>query len=208
MSRELTAKARRGRSRTGLLRVWGLVALAIVLAAGLPSAAQDTALAPDRLVQLLLKVLTYDRRFAEKTGGGLNLGIVYSPSDAASAKATEELQSVLYKMQDKTVKQLPLQYFLVEYSTGANLESVVKARKISLLYLAPGTARAVPEVVRVARALGVTTATAVPDYVRRGIAVGIGVRQDRPEILINLPASRLEGCEFDASLLRIATVIK
>jgi hypothetical protein len=208
MSRELTAKTRRRGSRTGLRRVWGWVAFAIVLAAGLPSAAQDTMLAPDRLVQLLLKVLTYDRRFTEKTGGGLNVGIVYSPADAASAKATEELQSVLYKMQDKTVKQLPLQYFLIEYSTGTNLESVVKSRKISLLYLAPGTARAVPEVVRVARALGVTTATAVPDYVRRGISVGIGVRQDRPEILINLPASRLEGCEFDASLLRIATVIK
>jgi hypothetical protein len=111
-------------------------------------------------------------------------------------------------MQDKTVKQLPLNYFLVEYSTGANLESAVKSRKISLLYMAPGTSRAVSEVTRVARALGVTTATGVPDYVRRGVSVGIGVRQDKPEILINLPASRLEGCEFDASLLRIATVIK
>jgi hypothetical protein len=208
MSRELTAKARRRGSRTGLRRVWGLVALAIPLAAGLRTAAQDTTLAPDRLVQLLLKVLTYDRRFAEKAGGALNVGIVYSPSDAASAKATEEISSALFKMKDKTVKQVPLQYFLVEYSTGTNLESAVKSRKISLLYVAPGTARAVPEVIRVARALGVTTATAVPDYVRKGIAVGIGVRQDKPEILINLPASRLEGCEFDASLLRIATVIK
>jgi hypothetical protein len=208
MSRERTPTLRCRASSGGLRLVRRSLALGLALAAALPSLAQDMALAPDRQIQLLLKVLTYDRRFAEKAGGALNVGIVYSPSDAESAKAAEEISSVLYKMQDKTVKQLPLNYFLVEYSTGANLESAVKSRKISLLYMAPGTSRAVSEVTRVARALGVTTATGVPDYVRRGVSVGIGVRQDKPEILINLPASRLEGCEFDASLLRIATVIK
>jgi hypothetical protein len=30
----------------------------------------------------------------------------------------------------------------------------------------------------------------------------------KPDILINLPSSRSEGSEFDASLLRIATVVK
>jgi len=40
------------------------------------------------------------------------------------------------------------------------------------------------------------------------VAVGIGVRQDKPQILINLASARSEGSEFDASLLRIATVLR
>jgi hypothetical protein len=49
--------------------------------------------------------------------------------------------------------------------------------------------------------------TGVPDYVRRGVAVGIGVVQDKPQVLINLAAARAEGSDFDASLLRIATIL-
>jgi hypothetical protein len=41
------------------------------------------------------------------------------------------------------------------------------------------------------------------------VAIGIGIKADkRPDILINLPSSRQEGSEFDASLLRIANVVK
>ena len=60
-----------------------------------------------------------------------------------------------------------------------------------------------------ARTYAITTATGVPEFVQRGIAVGIGMKADKkPDILINLPSSRSEGSEFDASLLRIATVVK
>ena len=54
----------------------------------------------------------------------------------------------------------------------------------------------------------ITTVTGVPDYVRRGVAVGIGMAQNKPKVLINLPSSRSEGSDFDANLLRIATVLK
>jgi hypothetical protein len=43
--------------------------------------------------------------------------------------------------------------------------------------------------------------------VRRGVAVGIGLDQDKPQILINLASARAQGSDFDASLLRIATVL-
>ena len=83
----------------------------------------------------------------------------------------------------------------------------MKEKGISALYLAPGSAKALPAVLKVSEDLDLTTLTGVPDYVRRGVAVGIGVEQDKPQILINLAAARAEGSDFDASLLRIATVL-
>jgi hypothetical protein len=51
------------------------------------------------------------------------------------------------------------------------------------------------------------TLTGVAEYVRAGIAVGIGVRDDRPEILVNLAAARAAGADFSAQLLLLARVI-
>ena len=63
-------------------------------------------------------------------------------------------------------------------------------------------------ITRVSQARQVTTTTGIPDFVRQGVAVGIGQRRGKPQIYINLEASKSEGSEFDASLLRIATVVK
>jgi hypothetical protein len=158
-------------------------------------------------IPLLLKVLTYDRNFEQKAGAELAIGIVHDPSDRDSAKATEEVGSILYKFAGKTVKKLPMKYFTIEFTGPADLERFVKEKRISVLYITPGSAKALAAVLKVSEDLKLTTLTGVPDYVRRGVAVGIGVVQDKPQILINLAAARAEGSDFDASLLRLAQVL-
>jgi hypothetical protein len=49
--------------------------------------------------------------------------------------------------------------------------------------------------------------TGVPEYVERGLAIGVGVKGERPEIVINLDASRAEGAELNAQVLRIARIV-
>jgi len=185
----------------------GAALVLLLLALAAPALAEEMALPVDQQVPLLLKVLTYDRNFEAKAGEELAIGIVYDPADRASAAATEQMGQTLFRFADKTVKKLPVRHYTIEYTTAAELEAFVKARGIGLLYLAPGTSRFLADVLEVARSRQVTTATGVPDYVRRGVAVGVGLVQDRPQIFINLAASRAEGSDFDASLLRIATIL-
>jgi uncharacterized protein DUF4154 len=190
------------------MRATPLIAVALLALAARPGSGADEMPAPaDLQVPLLLKILTYDRNFGTKARADLTIGIVYDPGDADSVKAKNEVAEMLGKVADKTVKKLPIKYVLLEQRGLADLEAMVRSHGVSLLYLAPGL-RNVDEVIRVSQASRITTATGVRSYVERGVAVGIGVRQDKPEILINLPASRSEGSEFDASLLRIATVLK
>jgi len=189
------------------LRRPGLLALCGILLFFAPARAEQMPLAVEAQIPLLLKVLTYDRNFEQKAGRELALGIVHDPSDRDSAKATAEVGSTLYKFAGKTVKKLPLKYFTIEFTGPADLERFVKEKHISVLYIAPGSAKALAAVLKVSEDLKLTTLTGVPDYVRRGVAVGIGVVQDKPQILINLAAARAEGSDFDASLLRIATVL-
>lgn len=190
------------------LRRRGLLALCGLLLFLVPARAEQMPLAAEAQIPLLLKVLTYDRNFERKAGKELVLGIVHDPADRDSAKATDEVGTTLFKFAGKTVKKLPIKYFTIEFTGAADLERFVKEKNISALYIAPGNAKTLAAVLKVADDLDLTTLTGVPDYVRRGVAVGIGVAQDKPQILINLAAARAEGSDFDASLLRIATVLE
>jgi hypothetical protein len=192
-----------GFRRFGL--VLGLVAL--LRATGL-AAAEPMPLTPDLQVPLILKILTYDRHFEAKAGRDLAIGIVYAPADPSSVKAANDISDTLFRFAGKTVKRLGIRYFLIEFTTPEKLEQSIAQRGISVLYLAPGNAKNLAAVTKVSQARGITTATGVPDYVRKGVSVGIGIADDRPQILINLPSTKAEGSEFDLSLLRIATVLK
>jgi len=176
-----------------------------------PAAAESMALSADIQVPLLLKILTYDRQLEAKAGSDLVIGIIHDPTDKDSAKAADEIASTLYQFtkppSPKTVKKLPIKYFLIEYTKPADLEAFVKAKGINMLYVTPGISRALPDIIKLSQSRHLTTTTGVPDYVRKGVAVGIGERQNRPQILVNLCSTKSEGSEFDASLLRIATVV-
>jgi hypothetical protein len=178
-----------------------------VLLLPLPSVAQPMPLPGERQVPLLLKVLTYDRHFEARAGQEVMVGIVYT-GDPESRAAAEDVATTFLKFKGKTVKKVPVNYVMVEYTRAADVEKLVKAKGVNVLYITPGNSKNLEEISRISQANGVTTATGVPEYVKKGISVGIGVTQDKPQIHINLTSSRSEGSEFDASLLQIAQVHK
>ena len=186
------------------------IALLLTIAAALarPAGAQGMAVEAGLQIPILMKVLAYDRQFDVRAAGTLTIGILYAPSDSASSKATGQISDTLYGFAGKTVRKVPIKYFQVEYTSAAELEAFVKAKGINAFYVAPGLDKALPAILRLAQARGITTLTGVPDYVKRGVAVGVGMGADKPQIIINLASAKSEGSEFDANLLRIATVLR
>ena len=156
-------------------------------------------------VPLILKVLTYDRSFNKRGWVAFRIGIVYAGNDPASSKVGNDIAEVFRSW---TVRNLPIESITVEYRSDSQVEGVVKSGQFAMLYIAPGNARNLQKLLQVCRDQHIITTTGVPAYVEQGVAVGIGARQDRPEILINLRSSKSAGSEFDASLLRIARVVR
>jgi hypothetical protein len=189
-------------------RLLGLLGpLALLAAPAPPARGEEMAVPLELQLPLLLKVLTYDLKLEARAGAELNIGVVYDSSDPGSVRARDEVTALLGAFSTKTVKGLPIRFVTLDAAEGADLEGAARAGKVALLYLAPGVAPRLASLTRISQANRMTTATGVPAYVEQGVAVGIGVRQDRPQILINLRASRSEGSAFDASLLRIARVV-
>ena len=164
---------------------------------------------PDVQITLLLKILTYDRSFAVKAKSQVMIGVVYVAGDAESVKAKDDILKTLQLFADRPIKGVPIKAVALEYKDPKSLAETVRSQGINVFYIAPGNANTLNELLRMSHTRGITTATGVPEYVQRGVAIGIGKKADqKPDILINLPSSRQEGSEFDASLLRIATVVK
>ena len=193
-------------SRSSIIEV--VIGLAALLTSARAFAGQDEmVVAADRQVPLLLKILTYDRHL-ERVGQHLMIGIVRSPTSAASAKACGEVQAILQSYLGKTVKQIPIDYQWADYAGPEKLLTWAKTKKINVFYVSPGNEKNLAAILKVGQENGISSMTGVPAYVERGVAVGIGERQAKPQILINLESSRREGSEFDASLLRAATIGK
>ena len=186
--------------------------LAAVLASLLGTSAAGTEpmpFKPDVQITLLLKILTYDRSFSVKAKSGVKIGVVYVASDPESVQVKDEILKTLQLVADRTIKNVPIKAIALEYKDPKSLAATVRSEGINVFYIAPGNAASLQELLRMSHTKGITTATGVPEYVQRGVAIGIGIKADKkPDILINLPSSRQEGSEFDASLLRIATVVK
>jgi len=186
-----------------------LAVLCLVLTAPL-KAAEAMPAAPDVQVALLLKVLTYDRSFQYKARSAVSIGVVFVPGNPDSVKAKDEVLKTLEELASHiTIKNLPIRYAAIEYRDPQSLEKAVRAGGVNVFYVAPGNGQSLTALLRLSRTYAITTATGVPDYVAKGIAIGIGVKAgNKPDILINLAASRSEGSEFDAALLRVATLVK
>jgi hypothetical protein len=193
-----------------LLRVsWRPLLLVPVLGLGLlpPARAEEMAMPVQRQVELLLTILRYDRNLVAKAGSELAIGIVYDPADRDSAKATTELGSAFFQYRGITVSQLPIRYYTIEYTGNAGLETFVKQKGISVLYIAPGNAKNLASILQLSQELHLTTFTGVPDYVKRGASVGLTMAQGAPKLLINLQSMKAEGSEFRSSLLLSATIL-
>jgi hypothetical protein len=63
-------------------------------------------------------------------------------------------------------------------------------------------------VTSISRQAGVRTVTGVPRYVEGGLGIGIDLKGERPEIVVNLAASRAEGADLDAQLLKLARIVR
>jgi hypothetical protein len=198
-----------GSRRTSHWRRFVAIAIVCLVGAGQAAAAEAMPFPADVQIALLLKVLTYDRSFQYKAKSGVTIGVVYVPTDPDSVKAKDEVLKTLARVSDRTIKNLPIKYVALENKDAASLEKAVRANRVNVFYIAPGNAAGLQGLLKMSKTFAITSATGVPEFVDRGVAIGIGIKADKkPDILINLPASRNEGSDFDASLLRIARVLK
>lgn len=172
--------------------------------------AQDTPVPLDVQVQIMVKILNFDRRLPERAGGRLTVGVLYQGRYRTSANVGGEVCRILMALPPAALgalESLPLACVPIDLDRTPDLAAALKREQIQVLYVSPLRAVRIEDVVAVTRAGRITTLTGVPRYVETGCAIGVDMKGDRPEIVINLAASRAEGADLNAQLLKLARVV-
>ena len=170
------------------------------------SQAQDMAVPVEIQYPLFLKILTFDRNLKTRVGKEIIIGIVYQGKFRSSLKTKDELVDVIKKSSIKNVHDIPIKQVSINIDEN-DLESTASKLEIDVLYITPIRAVDIESITKLSRKKKIITLTGVTDYVKAGISVVIDVKDNQPQIVINLPGAKDEGVDFSSQLLRLSKVI-
>jgi hypothetical protein len=178
----------------------GLILAVLGMASGTaaaPAVAQEVPVPVEVQVPLLLKILTFDRHLTD-AASPLVVGIVFQGRNRASAAIGDEVRGQLASA------ARPTRVVVIDLDEIRDLRAILLREDVRVLYVAPLQAVSVSTVAGATRRQRVVSVTGVPRYVEQGLSVGIDLNGTRPRIVINLAASRAEGADFSAELLKLA----
>ena len=150
-------------------------------------------------VELFRNIWKLDRNF--DCTKGIRLAVLYQANYYDSVTAKDDFLAALGR------QGLRITVVLVEAGTQQLLSNGLNGIEVDVLYVTPLRAIDVSEIGRISRYHRFRTITGVPEYVDQGTAVGIGIRKDRPLIIINLEQARAEGSAFSSQLLALARIV-
>ena len=155
---------------------------------------------------LFAKILKFDHNLAARTNDGLVVGLVYQQNSLGSRivkdSAVEEASSL------GEPGEYGVRCVEIDISDATDLGGVIVANGIDILYVTPLRAVDLQTICLPSRETQTMTLTGVPEYIESGLSVGIGIKGSKPEIIINLEASKAEGCHLSSRLLRLARVVR
>jgi hypothetical protein len=167
---------------------WALLGCATVCAAVVPVDVQ---------MALFVKIWKLDRNF--KTAPVTVVAVLYQESVLESVEARTAVVAWTQSAANIRVVAIALD--------RVSLDEALSNVAVDVFYVAPLRGVDIRQIARIAQKRQIRTITGVPDYAREGISVALGVRNDRPLVIINLEASRAEGAAFQAQLLQLAELV-
>lgn len=156
---------------------------------------------------LLLKILTYDKRFLGKVSDKVLIGIVYQNNYRLSADEKETLVDNIEESGLKVENRI-VYYRSVDLSSPDVLENFVKNNSPDVLFILPVKGISINSITACSEKYKIMTFTGEPSYMNQGISTGVNMEREHPVIVINRNSARNEGVDFSSQLLKVARIIQ
>ena len=157
-------------------------------------------------VDLVGKLASYDRTFAERAGARVVLAILVKPGDVGSARATSQLEGALKEL--TLIGGLPHAEIAVPWKGAANLAEVCAKQNVAIIYLTPGLPADVDSISKGFEGTKVLTIGSVVSYVGRGAVLGFELVSGRTKLVIDLAQARRQGVLFRAEALKLMRIVE
>jgi YfiR/HmsC-like len=157
-------------------------------------------------VELVGKLASFNRTFAERAGANAVLAIVVNPGDAGSARAISQLAGALKEV--PLIGGLPHAEVVVPWKGAANLVEVCTKQNVAIVYLAPGLPTEVQSISKGFEGTKVLTVGSVVTYVGRGAVLGFELVSGRTKLVIDLAQARRQNVLFRAEALKLMRIVE
>jgi hypothetical protein len=195
------------RLRAGLFPL-AATTLAWLFVTGAVTATTDAVVVPaDVQAALFAKIATLDRALPALAKKEIVIGVLYQRRFRVSLEFKDDIVHALAALPGHKIADMAFRVTAIDWDGTEDIGALLDRGPIQILYVTPLRAASIEQIAAAAKSRGVRTWTGVPDYVERGLALGIGLRGERPQILINLSQARAEGCDLSSQLLNLARVI-
>jgi len=183
----------------------GLLPLLLVVALSAGRASADEPAVPlDLQVDLISKILKYDRDFSARANPLAKVLIVRRPGNVDSERIARQMKAALGAA--PTLGGAKHSEEEVLYTSADALVSMARARKVCLVIFASGFDDEATNVARAFDGFDGLTATTQASAVEKGIVLGFDLVSGRPKMLLNLRQARKQNADFRSDVLKIMKV--
>lgn len=176
-----------------------VVALSVVLLAGLLWAEPLEAAPPQLSLLVMLKVVTYDTGFAGRGEGEFLVLVPHHPSQEKQLK--EAVEAV------KSMAQSRIQNRVLRFEGVSEEKLALKAKEqkpSAILLLGGATELQLKETARLSASDKLYTLTLDPSLVSSKVALGVVNNAGKPQVAVNLAIAKEIGLSLPMSVLKIA----
>ncbi len=197
---------RKNKDGTTLKKITMAVILLLLVSSN--ARTQEMAITAQNQFLLFSKILTFERQLRERVGDEIVIGLVYQKKFRSSLNAKIEFEKALNESSIKKINEIEIRYQSINLSENTDLADFILQNHIDVLYITPVRAFDPKSIALVAQTNQVLTMSGVAEYIEAGIAVCVGIKSDKPQILINLQVVKSIGIDFSSQLLKLAKVIQ
>ncbi len=173
---------------------------------------------PAKELDLLVKVLKFERQATAKTRSGefFIIGIVSQKSDPISSWLSSDWLALNDRLKQQPIRvgQLPVSIVEIDLDSFPPnlLEGKLRQEAVDFLYLGTlspeKSTTLIKDICRLCSKLKLGTFTANLEQVNSGVALVFSLTGANPQIIINLEAARAQGLNFSSRLLNLVNIKK
>jgi hypothetical protein len=167
--------------------------------------AQETTVPIALQVELLDRVLWYERSLQRRPEPRLTGVILTRPDDLGSTRTAGQLEAQLARAKTLGGKEITFQR--MAHQSVAQTKAALIRQGSYLVYLTPGLEQVVAPLAAALEGIPILTVSPVGSDVARGAVLGFELSSSKPRIALNLGRARAQKLDFSAQFLRIARVI-
>lgn len=156
---------------------------------------------------LLLKILTYNKKFLSRSSDNVVIGIAYQSGYRLSSDTKESLVDIIDESALRVEKR-KVNYILIDMSEAGAMENFVRNNTPDVIFILPLRGFNISSITSYSRKYKIMTFTDVPAYMDEGVSTCVNMDGEKPGIMINRISARSEGVDFSSQLLKVARMVE